>query len=137
MLQSIPAVPSTPLPPPPLGYCRAFARLVSPRGGAFANFVLPGGQAFANPRVIPKLLTRTQFPIKIKLYRGFYWKNKHTGSSVKDRKQLKRVLKPCSQFYACISLLLIKPEHNIAKSGAINVIQHFLVKLNQISVDII
>ena len=26
------------------GYCRAFARLVSPGGGAFANFELPGGR---------------------------------------------------------------------------------------------
>ena len=44
MHQSIPAAPST-----PPGYCGAFARLDSPRGGAFANFVLPGGRAFANP----------------------------------------------------------------------------------------
>ena len=46
MHQSIPAAPS---PPPPLGYCGAFARLVSPGDGAFANFVLPGAQAFAKP----------------------------------------------------------------------------------------
>ena len=58
MHQSIPAVPS---PPPPPGYCRAFARLVSSGGGAFANFALPGGQAFANP----ELLIRTRFPIRI------------------------------------------------------------------------
>ena len=48
-------------PPPPPGYCRAFARLVSSGGGAFANFALPGGQAFANP----ELLIRTWFPIRI------------------------------------------------------------------------
>ena len=53
-----------PAPPPP-GYCRAFALLVSPGGGAFANFVLPGGRAFANPRAIPELLIRTRFPIRI------------------------------------------------------------------------
>ena len=53
-------------PAPPLpGYCGAFARLVSPRGGAFANFVLPGGRAFANPGAIPELLSRTWFPIRI------------------------------------------------------------------------
>ena len=51
--------------PAPSGYCGAFARLVSPGGGAFANFALPGGRAFANPRAIPELLTRTQFPIRI------------------------------------------------------------------------
>ena len=41
-------------------------RLVSPGGGgAFANFALPGGRAFTNPGVIPKLLTRMQFPIRL------------------------------------------------------------------------
>ena len=52
-------------PCPPPGYCGAFAGLVIPGGGAFANFALPGGRAFANPRAIPKLMTRTRFPIKI------------------------------------------------------------------------
>ena len=51
--------------PPPPGYCEAFARLVSPRGGAFANFVLPGGRTFTNPGAIPELLMRTRFPIRI------------------------------------------------------------------------
>ena len=32
---------------------------------AFANFALPGGWAFANLRANPKLLTRTQFPIRL------------------------------------------------------------------------
>ena len=35
-------------PPTPLGYCGAFARLVSPRGGTLANFEWPGDRAFAN-----------------------------------------------------------------------------------------
>ena len=60
MHQSIPPAPST-----PPGYCEAFACLVSPGGWANANFALPGGRAFANPRAIPELLTRTQFPIRI------------------------------------------------------------------------
>ena len=51
--------------PAPLGYCGAFAGLVSPGGGAFANFVLPGGRAFASPGALPELLIRTRFPIKI------------------------------------------------------------------------
>ena len=46
-----------PAPPPFLGYCWAFARLVSPGGRAFANFALPGGRAFANPGAISELLT--------------------------------------------------------------------------------
>ena len=66
MYQTIPAAPSPP--PPPPGYCRAFARFVSPGGGAFANLALPGGRAFANPRANPELLTRTRFPLTIKLH---------------------------------------------------------------------
>ena len=62
MQQSIPAAPS---PLPLLGYCGAFAHLVSPGSGTFANFALPGGRAFANPGAIPKLLTRTRFFIRI------------------------------------------------------------------------
>ena len=58
--------PAPPPPPPPTpGYCRVFARLVSPRGGAFANFGLPGGRAFANHGANPEFLTRTRFPIRI------------------------------------------------------------------------
>ena len=44
MHQSIPAAPST-----PPGYCGAFARLVSPGGGAFANFALPGTGHWPTP----------------------------------------------------------------------------------------
>ena len=79
-------------------------------GRAFANFALPGGRAFANPRAIPKLLIRAQFPIRIQLHREFNWKNKHIGLIVKDTKKLKRLVKTCSRFYACIFSLLIKPE---------------------------
>ena len=39
-----------------------------------------------------------------------YEKNKHIGSSVKDREKLNRVVKACCRFYACISSLPIKPE---------------------------
>ena len=36
-----------PAPPPP-GNCGAFARVVSPGGGALANLARPRGRAFAN-----------------------------------------------------------------------------------------
>ena len=53
----------------PPGYCGAFARLVSPGGGASANCALPGGRAFANPgdnpEANPELLIRKRFPIRI------------------------------------------------------------------------
>ena len=73
MHQSIPAAPR--------GYCGAFARIVSPGGGAFANFALPGDWAFANPRVIPELLTRTQFPIKVLLEKSRLAHLSRTGTN--------------------------------------------------------
>ena len=51
---------------------------------------------------------------------------KQIGSSIKDRNKLKRVVKACSRFYACISSLLIKPELH-SEIGAIDVNQRFLV----------
>ena len=60
--------PPTPPPPPP-GYCGTFACLVSPegssRGWGICKFCTAQGWAFANPGAIPKLLARTQFPIRI------------------------------------------------------------------------
>ena len=50
---------------------------------------------------------------------------KQIGSSIKDRNKLKRVVKACSRFYACVSLL-IKPELH-SEIGAIDVNQRFLV----------
>ena len=58
-------IPAEASPTPPPGYCRAFAGLVSPRGGAFANFVLPRGWAVANPGAIPKPLSCMRFPTRI------------------------------------------------------------------------
>ena len=57
----------------------------------------------------------------ITTHRGFYWERKQIGSSVKDRKKLKRFVKACSCFYACNSSLLFKPELQTAKSGAMDV----------------
>ena len=122
MHQSFPAAPS----PPPPGYCGAFARLVSPRGGAFANFALPEGREFANPGAIPELLTRTRFFYQNITTQRVLLEKKQIGSSAKDRTKLKRVVKACSRFYACISSLLIKPELH-SEIGAIDVNQRFLV----------
>ena len=100
--------------PASTGYCRAFARLVSPEGGAFAN-----------PGAIPELLTRTRFPIRMTTQKVLL-ERKQIGSSVKGKNKLKRVVKACSQFYGCISLLLIKPELH-SENRAIDVDHRFLV----------
>ena len=91
---------------PPLGYCGAFARLVSPGGGAFANFLLPGSRAFCQLRAFN---TNTISYQKITTQRILLEKEAD-WLIVKDGKKLKRFVKACSPFYACISSLLIKPE---------------------------
>ena len=123
---------------PPSGYCRVFARPVSPAGGAFANFVLSGGRASANPVAwFPSFWHARDFLSEYsKLHRGFYWERKQIDSSVKDSKKLKGVVKACSWFYTCISSLLVKRELHSVKSGAIDLNQRFLV-IENISVDLV
>ena len=62
-------------------------------------------------------------------------KKKQIGSSVKDRKKLKRFVKACSRFYACISSLLIKPEFH-SEIGSYRRESTYFWLVNQISVDI-
>ena len=101
MHQSIPAAPST-----PPGYCGAFARLVSPGGGAFANFVLPGDWAFAKPRGHSWAFDTHAVSYQIITTQDFTGKESRLAHLTK----LKRFLKACSWFCACISSLLIEPE---------------------------
>ena len=113
--------------PPPPGYCGAFACLVSPGGGAFANFSLPGGRALFNPGAIPKLLNTHAVSYQNITTQRVLLEKKQIGSSVKDRNKLKRVVKACSRFYACISSLLIKQEFIPRKPEPVDVNQRFLV----------
>ena len=145
MHTSIPAAPTAPpLPPspPPPGYCVAFARLVSPGGGggggAFANFALPGCRAFTNPGVIPKLLTRMQFPIRLTTQRILLEKQAH-WLICQGPEKLKRVYKACSRFHAYFFPRHIESESHGEIGSYQDVNQRFLdkLKLNQISVDII
>ena len=76
MHQSIPAVP---IPPPP-GNRGAFARPVSPWGGASANLARPGGRAFAFPGANAGVLTHMVSDSKSK-HGGFYRK----GPAVRRR----------------------------------------------------
>ena len=59
-----------------------------------------------------------------------------TSSSVKDRKKLKRFIKACFRFYACISSLLIKPELH-SEIGSYRRESKSFGLLNQISLDVI
>ena len=64
-----------------------------PTPGPFPSFWHARGFSYQNITTEKVLLEKTQIGI---------------GSSVKDRNKLKRVVKACSRFYACISSLLIK-----------------------------
>ena len=58
-------------PPPPRATAGHLPPLSVPGVGHLQMLALPGGRAFANPRANPELLTRTRFPIRIKLQEGF------------------------------------------------------------------
>ena len=100
MHQSLPAAPSPPPPPTPRATAGHLPALSVPGVGHLQILRCTGAE----------LLTRTRFLIRIWLHRGFYLKNKQIGSFVNDGKKLKRFVKTCSRFYACISSLLIQPE---------------------------
>ena len=106
MHQSIPAAPS----PPPPRLLRGVCPPCHSQGWGISKFSLPGDQAFANRGAIPPSFWHA---------RGFLCEYNYTEdftgktsilSYVKHRKKLKRVVKACSRFYACISSLLFKPE---------------------------
>ena len=68
----------------------------------------------------------------LKIFTG----KKQIGSSVKDRKKLKRVVKACSQVFARISSLLIKAQLQ-SQIRSYRCESTFYWLLNKISVDII
>ena len=108
--------PAPPPPPPPPRLLRGIFPPYSPGGGVLANFALPGGRNLPTTRPPPRFLA----------HRGFYWENKQIGSSVKEGKELSRIVKACFRFYACIPSLRIKPElHSEIGIEAIDVNQCF------------
>ena len=134
MHQSIPPAPS---PPPPPGYCGSFhlPALSVPGVGHLHILHCLGAGHLPTSGPFPSFWHARDFLSEYNYTEGFTEKNKQIGSSVKDRNNLKRVVKACSQFYACISSLLIKPQLH-REIGAIDVNQRFWL-LSQISVYII
>ena len=107
-------------PPPPV-YCGAFARLVSPGGGAFAKLHYPGARHLPTLGLFPSFWHTHGFLSEYNITaQKVLLEEKQIDLSVKDRNKLKRVIKTCSRFYACNSSLLIKPELR-SEIGAINV----------------
>jgi len=79
------------------------------------------------PGLFPNFSCVHGFLSEKKLHKGFYWKNKHIGSSVKDRKKLKRLVKACLRFFACISSLLILNQISVGITCISRTFFHILV----------
>ena len=107
--QSITAAPS---PSPPPGCCGAFALLVSPGGRALGiyKFCTAQGPGICQPRGHSRALDTHAVSYQNITTQKVLLEKKQIGSSVKDRNKLKRVVKACSRFYACISSSPIKQE---------------------------
>ena len=114
MHQSIPPAPSTPPPPPPPPeLLRGVFPPCQSRGWGICNFYTALGPGICQPRGHSQAFDTHAVSYKnitTQNLRRFYWKKRQIRSSVKDRDKLKRFVKACSRFYACIFSLLIKPE---------------------------
>ena len=79
----------------------------------------PGARHLPTPGPFPSFSHARGFLSKYNYTEGF------TGKKA-DWRKLKRVVKACFRFYACISSLLIKPKLH-SEIGAMDVNQRFLV----------
>ena len=114
------SVNSTCAQPPPLPRATAshLPALSVPGVRHLQIFHCPGAGHLPTPGPFPFKHTRG-FPSECNYTEGFTGKKNRIGSSVKDRKKLKRVVKACSRFYVCFSSLLIKPKLLHSGIGAI------------------
>ena len=117
-----------PAPSPPPGLLRSICPPCQSRGWGICKFFTARGPGICQPRGHSRAFKHARgFLSECNYKEGFTAKKKQIGSSVKDRNKLKRVVKACSRFYACISSLLIKPKLLHNEIGAIDVNQRFLV----------
>ena len=126
-----------PLPPPSPGYCGAFARLVSPGGGAFANFALPPrAWHLPTPGPSPSFWHGPGFLSEYNYREDFTGKTSrlaHCSRTGKDWRGLQRhVLDFMHAFLHCLS-----SQNYIAKLGSYQGESTFFWLLNQVSLDII
>ena len=124
MHHSIPAAPTptTPLPRLLRGICPP----CQSRGWGICKFCTARGPGICQPPGHSRAFDTHAVSYQNITTQKVLLEKKQIGSSIKDRNKLKRVVKACSRFYACISSLLIKPELH-SEIGAIDVNQRFLV----------
>ena len=105
MHQSIPAAPSPPR--ATVGHLPAFS---VPGVGHLQILRCPGAGHLQTPGPTPIFWHARSFLSAYNYSEDFTGKTSRLAHYVKDGKKLKRFVKACSRFYACISSLLIKPE---------------------------
>ena len=106
-------------PPSPPGLLRGICPPFQSRGWGICKFCAARGPGICKPRGYAELLTRTHFPIRIKLLLN-------ESRLALDLGQGQGVVKACSRFYACISSLPHQARITQRNLGAIDVNQRFL-----------
>ena len=134
MSHSIPAAPSH-LPPPLPGLLRGSCPPFQSRGWGICKFCAARGPGICQPRGQPRAFDTHAVSYQNITTQRVLLEKKQIGSSVKDRNKLKRVVKACSRFYACISSLLIKPELH-SETWELSTWINVFWLVNQIFVDI-
>ena len=124
MHQSIPPAPRPP--PPPPGLLRGICTPCQSRGWGICKFCTARGPGIRQPRGHSQGFDTHAVSHQNITKQKVLLEKTQIGSSIKDRNKLKRVVKACSRFYACVSSLFIKPELH-SEIGAIDVNQSFLV----------
>ena len=108
MHQSVPAVPNRQPPPPPPGLLQGICQPLSVPGLGICKFCTARGLGICEPWGHSSAFDKQAVSYQNITTHQVLLVKKQIGSSVKDRNKLKRVVKACSRFYACISSLLIK-----------------------------
>ena len=112
-----------PAPPLPPGLLWGICPTCQSRGSGICKFCTAHGPGFCQPRGHSRAFDTYVVSYQNITTQKALLEKKQIGSSVKGRNKLRRVVKAFSRFYACISSLL----HYVAKTGAIDVNQRFLV----------
>ena len=110
-------------PPLPPGLLWGICPTCQSRGSGICKFCTAHGPGFCQPRGHSRAFDTYAVSYQNITTQKALLEKKQIGSSVKGRNKLRRVVKAFSPFYACISSLL----HYVAKTGAIDVNQRFLV----------
>ena len=97
-------------PPLPPGLLRGICTPCQSRGWGICKFCTARGPGIRQPRGHSRGFDTHAVSYQNITTQKVLLEKKQIGSSIKDRNKLKRVVKACSRFYACVFSLLIKPE---------------------------